>query len=222
MLLLHGVASSRASELGLARMLEGAGYSVLLPDSRGHGESGGSMVTYGLLERTDTLRWAAWLRARGCARLFGLGASMGGAVLIQAAAQAPVFQAIVAECPYRDLRTTAEERIAQRAPLPEAVARPLAAALVPAGFLYARVVYGLDLHAVSPIESAAHMTTPLLLIHGLADVKIPAAHSRAIAAAGPTAELWLVPGAGHIAASTTAPAEFRRRVLGWFEAHSGS
>jgi hypothetical protein len=31
--------------------------------------------------------------------------------------------------------------------------------------------------------------------------------------------LWLVPGAGHTAASLTAPEEFRNRVLGWFAAH---
>ena len=31
------------------------GYSVLLPDSRGHGTSGGELVTYGLLEKRDVL-----------------------------------------------------------------------------------------------------------------------------------------------------------------------
>jgi dipeptidyl aminopeptidase/acylaminoacyl peptidase len=219
-MVLHGVVSSRASGLGLARMFEGAGYSVLLPDARGQGDSGGSMVTYGILERGDTLRWADWLRARGCTRLFGIGASMGASVLIQAAAEAPVFRAIVAECPFSDLRTVAEDRIMLRAPLPRLLTRPLADALVPMGFVYARLAYGLDLNEVSPVESAAHLRTPLLLIHGLADVKIPPAHSRAIAAAAPSAELWLVPGAKHIAASIAAPEEYRRRVLGWFAAHA--
>src|SRR4030081_2413986 len=42
-LLLHGVADSRASQMGLARLLLENHYSVLAPDSRGHGESGGGM-----------------------------------------------------------------------------------------------------------------------------------------------------------------------------------
>jgi hypothetical protein len=33
------------------------GYRVLLPDSRAHGESGGTLATYGLVERDDIHRW---------------------------------------------------------------------------------------------------------------------------------------------------------------------
>jgi pimeloyl-ACP methyl ester carboxylesterase len=40
-LVLHGIADSRASQQGLARMLLAHGYTVLAPDSRAHGESGG-------------------------------------------------------------------------------------------------------------------------------------------------------------------------------------
>ena len=38
------------------------GYTVLLPDSRAHGSSGGAIVTYGVLEKYDVLQWADWMR----------------------------------------------------------------------------------------------------------------------------------------------------------------
>ncbi len=219
-LVLHGATTSRASGLGMARKLVEAGYSVLMPDSRAHGESGGSIVTFGQRERTDVLRWAAWARGQSCDKLFGLGVSMGGVALIEAAAEQPAFRSIVAECPYSDLRTIAEERVVQRLPVHRRVGRLIARLLVPAASVYARWVYGLDVDSPAARESAARLNTPLLLIHGLEDTKIPPAHSRAIAAADRRARLWLVPGAAHVSASIVQPAEFSRQVLNWFQAHS--
>jgi pimeloyl-ACP methyl ester carboxylesterase len=52
-LFLHGKGGNAAEwEPAAARALD-AGYNVLLPDLRGHGQSGGEFVTYGLLERHD-------------------------------------------------------------------------------------------------------------------------------------------------------------------------
>ncbi len=218
-LILHGVADSRGGTLGFAQMFTAAGYSVLAVDSRGHGASGGELVTYGLFERGDILRWAAWLRDSGCNALYGLGESMGAAILIQAAAERPVFDAIVAECPFADLRTMAEERIVQALRGPRLIRRMLATIVVPSGFFYARVRYGFDLREVSPVTAAARLTTPTLLIHGSADTNIPAAHSIAIATAGPSVSLWLVPGAEHTAAWAHAPREFQAKVLEWLELH---
>jgi hypothetical protein len=41
---LHGIADSRASALGFAPLFLDSGYSVLVPDSRAHGLSGGEIV----------------------------------------------------------------------------------------------------------------------------------------------------------------------------------
>lgn len=210
-IVLHGIADSRTAGIGFAPMFLAAGYSVLAPDLRAHGTSGGNRTTYGILERDDTRRWAAWLRGRGCDRLFGLGVSLGGAILIQAATEPGIFDAIAAECSYRSFRAVAEHRVAQR--LPRAVAR----GVVDTGFRYARVRYGLDLEEASPENAARSLEAPLLLIHGLADTETPPDHSRAIAAAAPRSELWLVPGARHVMASATAPSEYRARVIGWFD-----
>jgi dipeptidyl aminopeptidase/acylaminoacyl peptidase len=72
---------------------------------------------------------------------------------------------------------------------------------------------------VSRIESMRRTSTPTLLIHGLADSRTPYWHSQALARASAQSVLWLVSNAEHTAAYSAAPAEFRRRVLGWFAIH---
>jgi alpha-beta hydrolase superfamily lysophospholipase len=215
-LVLHGIADSREGAIGFAPMLLRAGYSVLAPDLRAHGRSGGERTTYGVLERDDTLRWSQWMRDQGCHRRYGLGASLGGAVLIQAATEPGAFDAIVAESSFRDLRSVAVDRVAQRLPVPLPVARLTASAAVDTGLAYTQLRYGLDLREASPQKAARAAQARLLLIHGLADTETPPDHSRAIAGAAPQAELWLVPNARHVAASATAPEDFRARVIGWF------
>jgi len=96
-------------------------------------------------------------------------------------------------------------------------AGPLAAMAVAGGNLYVRVTEGLNFNEASPIRSIAKLHTPVLLIHGLADTRTPPSHSQELAAANPAhTQLWLVPGAKHVGAYTTAPSEFRDRVLNFF------
>jgi uncharacterized protein len=212
-IVLHGIADSHASALGFAPMFLEKGYSVLAPDSRAHGESGGNLVTFGVVEADDVVRWAAWLRSRGCRRVFGLGESLGGAILIQAAAKEQVFDAIVAECAFSDLPSIAEYRIVQSARVPNVIGR----LVVTAAVVYGLGRYGLDLRDASPVASAKRLRTPLLLIHGAEDGNTPASHSRSIAGSAAGSVLWVVPDAGHTNASAVQPVEFRRRVLEWFE-----
>ena len=214
-LVLHGIADSRVGAAGFAPMFLDAGYSVLTPDSRAHGASGGEFVTYGLLEKYDVLDWAAWMKNQGCRQLYALGESLGAAVLIQSAAVQPVFSAIVAECAYADLLDAGADRMSRFAGVP----RPLARMMVDAAMLYAHWADGLDLRAVSPLHDIARAPTPILLIHGLNDRRTPPSDSVRLERANPRNSLWLVPGASHTGAYAAAPTEFRRRVLAWFAGH---
>jgi len=60
-ILLHGLGDNRQGMTGYAELLLAHGYTVLLPDSRAHGESGGNLATYGIIERDDIRRWFEWL-----------------------------------------------------------------------------------------------------------------------------------------------------------------
>ena len=218
-IVLHGIADSRVSSIGFAPMFLNEGYAVLLPDSRAHGASAGQFVTYGLLERYDVIGWAHWMKRMGCARLYGLGESLGASMLIQAAAVEPAFDAIVAESPYADLREIAEYRVRRIVLMPGFAAVPIAKAVVSSAVLYARWVDGLDLRQVSPVRAIAHVSTPILLIHGLKDRRTPPWNSQELASANPRDSLWLVPNAGHTGAAAAAPEEFHERVLSWFRQH---
>ena len=72
---------------------------------------------------------------------------------------------------------------------------------------------------ISPENSAAATTVPVLLIHGQIDSNIPLRHSRRIHARAPHTQLWEVPAADHCGALSTAPKEFQQRLLAWFAPH---
>ncbi len=62
----------------------------------------------------------------------------------------------------------------------------------------------------------AAITAPLLIVHGGADEMVPCAHGAWLARHCPTAELRIVPGAGHISVLRAAPA-----ALEWLSAAEG-
>lgn len=210
-LTLHGAGGWRARSHRFLPWLLPAGYSVLSPDLRAQGESGGDTVTYGLLEQHDTIAWTRWMRARGCKSIYGMGESLGASVLIMASGVDPsAFDAIVAECAFADLLQAAEERARGQFRLPSL----FASMAVTGGNLYVRATKDLDFTQASPVQSIAKLNIPVLLIHGLSDTRTPPAHSQQLAAANPAhTQLWMVPGARHVGAYTTAPDEFRQRVL---------
>jgi dipeptidyl aminopeptidase/acylaminoacyl peptidase len=216
---LHGIGDSRAGSAGFAPLFLDEGYAVLLPDSRGHGASEGRFVTYGLMEKYDVIAWAHWLRGAGCRKLYALGESLGASILIQAASVEPAFAAIVAESAYADLREIAEYRVRQMSKMPDSLAAAVAKFVVTSAVFYARLVDHLDLVKASPVSVIGRVSTPILLIHGLADTRTPPWNSQKLAGANPRDPLWLVPNAEHTGASSTEPVEFRRRVLTWFAEH---
>lgn len=207
----HGVADSGFGVMGDALLFLRNGYAVLVPDSRGHGESGG-FVTYGILESKDIELWQTWLSNEHGGRIFGFGESLGGADLLQSIPQGAKFEAIVAESSFASFDQVASERLAHYGHVPGWVA----SALVGEGELYAQLRFGINLQRARPKEAVKNSDTPILLIHGLDDRETSAWHSQEIARNARDARLWLVPHARHTGAYGAAPAEFERRVLAFY------
>src|SRR5260370_41258440 len=89
-LLFHGVADNRIGTLSYAQVLLQHGYSVLMMDARGHGESEGAIATYGWKERDDTRAVVDGLLVTESPHcLFALGGTMGAAVPLQSAGIEP-------------------------------------------------------------------------------------------------------------------------------------
>jgi uncharacterized protein len=214
---LHGVGDTRVGMLGHVDFLLRAGYTVLAPDCRGHGASGGELISYGVRERDDIAAWESVLLATpGVERIYGIGQSMGAAILLQSLAHGNRLRALVADCPFATFQEIAYQRLDQQGVLGELASRPL----VNLGFVYARARYGLNLWDASPVDALRATRVPVLLIHGTRDTNIVLRHSRELHAANPAAaQLWEVPGAGHVASLATAHAEYIRRVDSWFDDH---
>ena len=84
--LLHGYRSTPFNNFfAIAEAFLEAGWSVLMPDMRGNGQSGGRS-TLGLKEADDAVVWADWAAARpDCTDVVMYGMSMGGAAITFAA-----------------------------------------------------------------------------------------------------------------------------------------
>lgn len=215
--MLHGLGDNRLGMEGVARLLVAHGFTVLLPDARGHGESGGALATYGLLERNDIHEWVDYFETAVRPRcVYGLGESMGAAELLQSLEVEKRFCAVVAESSFSTFREIAYDRMGQPFGFGPWVGRIVLRPLVEIAFLRARWKYGLDMRGVSPEAAVAQSRTPILLIHGQVDGNIPVRHSRALHRLDPRTVLWEVPGADHCGAMGVAPQEFERRVIGWF------
>jgi uncharacterized protein len=220
-ILLHGVGDNREGMGGFAQLFLSKGYAVLLPDSRGQGESGGNFPTYGVKEADDVYRWYGWLVTHEHPRcVFGMGESMGAAILLQSVRAETRFCAVVAESSFASFRQIAYVRVGQFAGTGTWLGRAALRPAVELAFVYGRVTRGVSLADASPEEAVVGSRVPILLIHGLADNNIPFQQSEWIRSHNSDdVTLWEVQGAGHCGAVSAVPQEFDSRVVGWFSAH---
>lgn len=210
-LMCHGVADSGFGVMGDALLFLRSGYAVLVPDSRGHGESGG-FVTYGVYESGDVLQWLVWLRAHGASKVFGFGESLGGAILLQSLAAGAHFDGIIAESAYASFEAIARERVQRYGHVPKWIA----AIVVKEALLYSLLVHHVALSQARPADAVRNSDVPILLIHGKEDHETSPIHSEIIFRNARCAQLWLVPHAAHTGAYAASPREFESRVLDWF------
>jgi len=212
----HGKDACRGDELksptfALAGALVDAGLSVLMIDLRGHGSSGAARLTYGAHERFDVLGAVDWLRGRGHRRIGLLGASMGAATSLFAAADDLGVAAVVADSPFADFGVMIERQYRRLSHLP--------ICFLPGALVLARLLTGIDLPRVRPLEAARTLSgRPMLVIHSQRDRLIPAADAWAIAGSA-RAELWVTDSDGHLGSYRSDPAAYTERVVGFLRQH---
>ena len=217
LIFVHGIGSVRSGDnaVELAARMVDLGYNVLLFDLRGHGSSGGDKVSGGFFEKLDVLGAFDYLVERGVdpSRIGLMGFSMGAATSIMAAAEEPRITAVAADSPFADASDLIAREAARKTPFPEWM-MPI---FIPTTKLMAKQIYGIDIGSLVPEESVAELGYPVIVIHGLADDRIPWEHGQRVAsAADEGSSIWLVPGVDHVDAFLTHPDEYVARVSEYF------
>jgi hypothetical protein len=216
--LVHGGGGDRTGPERQAALLLRHGYGVLLYDARGRGASEGSPNQFGWEWDEDVAGAVAFLRRRPEVdrdRLGALGLSTGADVLLDVAARPDDgLSAVVGE------GATAESLADVRDGGTSGVDLPYWAVLYAA----ARVLSG-----TSPAPALEGLVprvapTPLLLIAAGGDRMERRSNRRYAAVGRAPFELWEVPGGAHTGAIRERPAEYERRVIGFFDRrlHVGS
>jgi pimeloyl-ACP methyl ester carboxylesterase len=218
-ILIHGRDANRAEYEGrsehIADFLIADGFSVLLFDLRGHGDSEGRRFSLGQFERLDVASALDYVAGRGFAenRIALLGISMGAGTAIQELLLRPGVGALISDSSYTDAYTIVREGLQQIAGVP--------GWFTPGALFVARIAFGLDSAQVRPIEVVRmHPERPILFIHCDTDGLIQVHHARDLraASANPASALWIAHGCEHAAASDHYPAEYRTRVTTFLDA----
>ncbi len=186
----HGLGSRKERHADFAAFVAAQGLVTLAFDLRGHGESEGKLDGRALFDVRAALAYLAQRPAVDASRLALRGSSLGGNLVIHAAASFAEVRACVAVCP-------APEQLLLDA-LKRAFAADLQLADLRIDVLDApRVWRERNLRAAV----ARIAPRPLLLVHASGDEVIPASFSQELhELAGEPKELWLLPGGSHTSA----------------------
>ena len=209
-LLLHGARANRLDMLERAKFLERAGYSVLLIDLPGHGESTGGRITFGAREGAGVVAALGFLRHDLPGERLGvIGESLGAASLVLANPR-PAPEAVVLESMYPTIEEAVADRLAIRF-------GPAGARLSPLLLWQLPLQLGVSVSELRPIDKIAALGSPVLIASGTIDGHTSWAETQRIySAASPPKELWAVAGAAHVDLYRYATKEYEARVLRFF------
>lgn len=209
----HGAASTRSALLDHAVVLSAAGYSVLMTDARGRGESQGRPMDfgwYGDLDVTAAVDFLAKQDGVDPTRIALFGRSMGGEEAIGAAASDKRIAAVVAEGATGRSAADKEwlvEQFGWRGSLQLQLDRA-------SDWLVDTLT---EAAPPTPLRTAVvESGVPMLLI-AAADVSAEQDVAEVLAAGQPQVRTWVAPG-GHTAGLRIAREEWTKRVLSFLDA----
>lgn len=188
--LLHGRGSNKLAMVPRAKLLFESGYSIVLFDLSGHGESGGDIRGFGYIERQDASRILAFARQRFAGRkVAAIGSSLGAAAFVFGAQQEHADAYVLEQ-----LYATLLETTALRAPLP--MLRDVQATVLLAQ-MQLRLGFGVD--DVRPVDRIGTIDRPILLLAGNSDPFVARSQTLALKdAANAHAKLVWFDGARHV------------------------
>ena len=212
--LLHGYRTRKEFMAPWAFILANAGYRVIVPDLRGHGESTGRVFSGGKYETADLVQLLDHLTVKGhCdGRVGVLGYSFGADLALNWAARDKRVAAVVAIAPY-DQPDEAFLRLAK------ATSFPLGPETLREAMSIAAAKLDVRWNDWSGTSALGQMTVPVMLVAGGRDVVSPPSDFELLRKTAPQgSEALLIPEADHVSVGYAFP-RLAEPVKSWFQRH---
>ena len=214
-LMFHGYRGSAERDLsgGMHRCFQ-LGHNALIVDQRCAGRSDGNVITFGIFEHRDCLRWVDFMVSHfgSDVQIILTGISMGAStVLIAPDKGLPEnVVGILADCGFHSAKDVICS-VAGSMHLPVKL-------LFPFVKLSAKLFGHFDLEEFTAEESLRHCKVPVLLFHGKDDDFVPSYMSQKnFDACSSRKKLVLIPGAGHGLSFPVAPEQYLEEMREFFQ-----
>ena len=189
------------------------GYNVLLPDGYAHGQSEGSHIRMGWLDRYNVMQWMALANDmfKGdstATQMLVHGISMGAAttMMLSGEAQPDYVKCFVEDCGYTSVWDEFTHELKSRFGLPPFPLMHFSNA-------WNKLLHGWGFKEASALKQVAKSSLPMMFIHGDEDDFVPTWMIYPLyEAKNGEKEMWLVPGVAHAVAYTKYPQEYTERV----------
>lgn len=213
-LVIHGYSSCKEDTFVYAAKFAKLGMNVLCPDMRAHGESEGTYIGMGWLDRKDVLLWIDEIvKKDGDANIMLFGVSMGGAtVLMTSGEELPGnVKVIVSDCAYKDVWNIFSDEL-------KFIFRLPSFPLMNTASLVAKIRAGYTFSEASAINQVKKTKVPILFIHGLEDTFVKTYMCNELYEACPTKkDIMIVDGADHGVSIYRDPEGYFAKIEGFLE-----
>ena len=170
------------------------GFNTLMPDMSAHGESEGTYIGMGWLDRKDILLWIDYIISLDSqAEIYLHGVSMGGATVMMVSGEElpEQVQGIVEDCGYTSVWDIFSDELEYLFGLPDFP-------FLYSANLFGNIRAGYDFKEASAVEQVKKSQVPMVFIHGGEDNFVKTDMVYDVYEACPTEkELLVIEGAGH-------------------------
>lgn len=211
----HGYTSKAKHMAGFVNKFYSLGYNVLAVDARAHGDSEGTKIGMGWVERFDVIEWIKYIISlEPDAQIILHGVSMGASTVLMASGEElpKNVKAIIADCGY----TSEWDEFRQEADVLHIPWFPV----LNASSAISKVRDGYDFKQASAVEQVKKSHIPTLFIHGSKDELVPYRMLNELySAANCEKEILTIQGAGHALSSSVAPELYWNTVETFLKKH---
>lgn len=187
------------------------GYDCLIVDHRGHGNSGGDYIGFGILDRYDCKKWIEYIdkRFEKSKQILLYGVSMGGTTILMTSAFSDLsdsVKAIVADCAFTSPYEVFKHVLKKDYHLP-----PFPIMNISNSICRKKAGYSFDEY--STLDAVRETKVPILFIHGMDDNFVPLYMTKQnYEACQSEKDIMLVENAGHGAAYYENPLTYEEKI----------